>query len=132
MISAAVIDRLKAQLLTSGLSQKDAATFQVINQLIDAVREALVVTVAAPSSGSGGGAPTTATYLTETNETGTLFNSRRLLAGTDIILDVSVPGEMTINAVTGSFIDWSVLTNGDAVNPELIFAGGDVIMLHTP
>lgn len=26
---------------------------------------------------------------------------------------------------------WSVLTNGDPVTPELIFAGGDVIMLET-
>lgn len=25
---------------------------------------------------------------------------------------------------------WSVLTNGDLVAPELIFAGGNVIMLH--
>lgn len=26
---------------------------------------------------------------------------------------------------------WSVLTNGDPVTPELIFAGGDVVMLET-
>lgn len=26
---------------------------------------------------------------------------------------------------------WSVLTNGDLVDPELIFAGGDVVMLET-
>lgn len=28
--------------------------------------------------------------------------------------------------------EWSVLTNGNVASPELIFAGGDVIMTHTP
>lgn len=33
------LDRLKAQLLTSGLQQRNQPLFQVINQLIDAVRQ---------------------------------------------------------------------------------------------
>lgn len=55
------LDRLKAQLLTSGLSQRNNALFQVINQLIDALRqginevEAQVIAVSTPPSGSGGG-----------------------------------------------------------------------------
>jgi hypothetical protein len=32
----------------------------------------------------------------------------------------------------GGGSQWSVLTNGDPVAPELIFAGGDVVMLETP
>jgi len=32
----------------------------------------------------------------------------------------------------GITVLWSVLTNGDPTSPELIFAGGDVIMVHTP
>jgi len=33
----------------------------------------------------------------------------------------------------GPFIEWSVLTNGDPVTPELIFTSfGDVIMVHVP
>lgn len=40
-ITSEVIDRLKAQLLTSGLSQKNSSLYQVINQLIDALREGL-------------------------------------------------------------------------------------------
>lgn len=35
------LDRLKAQLLTSGLSQKDQPLFQIINQLIDALRQGI-------------------------------------------------------------------------------------------
>jgi len=34
------------------------------------------------------------------------------------------------NGAGGS--QWSVLTNGDVANPELIFAGGDCVMLETP
>lgn len=32
--------------------------------------------------------------------------------------------------VTVSGDQWSVLTNGDEINPDLIYAGGDVIMLN--
>lgn len=70
-------------------------------------------------------------FLTGDDETATLPNSRQLLAGTGISFDDTVPNERTISA-TGAGVEWSVLTNGDAVNPELIFAGGDVIMTHVP
>ena len=59
-LTAASIDRLKAQLLTSGLSQKDQPLFQVINQLIDAVRSSLFgVEALNNSSSSGGGGSST-------------------------------------------------------------------------
>jgi hypothetical protein len=51
-ISPAVISRLKSQLLTSGLQQKDQPLFQVINQLIGALSDTAQV---AASGGSGGG-----------------------------------------------------------------------------
>ena len=54
------------------------------------------------SSGSGGGGNTTATYVTSDNETGDLPNSRQLLAGTNVTIDSSTPGELTINASGGS------------------------------
>jgi hypothetical protein len=35
-------------------------------------------------------------------------------------------------AIAGAtFVEWSVLTNGDPTTPELVFASGDVIMTHT-
>lgn len=40
-LTADTIDRLKAQLLTSNLSQRNHTLYQVINQLIDALREGL-------------------------------------------------------------------------------------------
>lgn len=33
---------------------------------------------------------------------------------------------------SGTYYEWSVLTNGDPTTPELIFAGGDVIMVRVP
>jgi hypothetical protein len=67
------------------------------------------------SSGSGGGgsAPASATFLTATDESGTLPNSRQLLAGTNVTFDDSVPNERTINASGGgSGTDYVVLGNG--------------------
>ncbi len=70
-------------------------------------------------------------FLTASDETATLPNSRELLAGTGITFDDTVPNERTINADAVD-TQWSVLTNGDVDNPELVFAGGDVIMTHIP
>jgi hypothetical protein len=74
-----------------------------------------------------------AAFLTSDDESANFPNSRQLLAGTNITFDDTVPNERTINASGGgTFVEWSVLTNGDAASPELIFAGGDVIMTHIP
>lgn len=61
-VSSPSLDRLKAQLLTSDLSQKNPALFQVINQLIDSVRLGLnqlqtAITKITPS-GSGSSSST--------------------------------------------------------------------------
>lgn len=71
------------------------------------------------------------TFLTVANETATLANSRRVLAGTGISFDDTVANVRTINATVPDR-EWSVLTNGDAVNPEPVYAGGDIVMTHTP
>lgn len=74
----------------------------------------------------------TEVFLTGADEVATLPNSRELLAGTGITFDDSIANERTISAPSVGGSEWSVLTNGDVTNPELVFAGGDVIMLHTP
>lgn len=66
-------------------------------------------------------------YLTHSDETADLPNSRRLVAGTAISFDDSVAGQRIINADAGL---WEPLTDGDEDQPELIFAGGDVIMVN--
>jgi len=86
-----VIDRLKAQLLTSGLSQKDNATFQVINQLIDALRGVISGSISSGSSG-GGGLIATAPIVTWGEAGAILPNSRQLIPGDGIELNnVSPP-----------------------------------------
>lgn len=52
------------------------------------------------------------TYLTATDETADLPNSRELLAGTNITFDDSTPGERTINASGGVASDYVVLSDG--------------------
>ena len=130
----AQLDRLKAQLLTSGLSQKNQPLFQVINQLIDAVRQGFTETdnaISGGSGGGGGGGLANLHYLTHQNDFASLPFSRELLAGTGISFDDSIISQRTVN-VTVVSPEWSVLTNGDLILPELVFAGGDVIMTHTP
>lgn len=73
-----------------------------------------------------------ATFLTATDESADFPSSRQLLAGSGIAFDDTVPNERTISSSGGSGAEWSVLTNGELINPELIFAGGDVIMTHIP
>lgn len=75
---------------------------------------------------------TDAVFLTGSDESADFPNSRQLLAGTNITFDDSVANQRTIAAIGGDHPEWSVLTNGDVTNPELIFAGGDVIMTHIP
>lgn len=77
-----------------------------------------------------------ATYLTTDDETTDLPNSVQILAGTNITFDTSVSNQLTISSIDttgggpGVSEEWSVLTNGDVTNPELIYADGDVIMVH--
>lgn len=74
-----------------------------------------------------------ATFLTATDESADFPNSRQLLAGTNITFDDSVPNERTINASgSGSGFIGIPLSNGNVLNPEIIFAGGAVIVVPNP
>lgn len=127
------IDRLQSQLMTSGLQVKDFPLFQVIQQLIKSLQKLQkeaggnITTII-----NNAGAAADATYITVTDETALLPFSRRLDAGSGITLDISVAGVITINSTATGDTEWSVLTNGVVLNPELIFASGDVIMTHVP
>lgn len=93
--------RLKSQLLTSGIQEKNQPLYQVINLLIDGVISGLAqvnTSLSGSGSGSGSGGLLGASYLTILNETASLPNSRALLAGENIDFDDSVAGQRTINA----------------------------------
>lgn len=53
-------------------------------------------------STSSSGAPSTPTYLTSSDATAVLPNSRVLTAGTNVTLDATTPGVLTLNAGAGS------------------------------
>ena len=124
------LDRLKSQLMTSGLQQKDNALFQVINQLIDFLR---IISISASTNSTaiaGNFASKNSDFLTWSDQASSLPNSRNLIAGSGITFDDTIINERTIASVGGA--EWSVLTNGSIEYPELIFADGDVIMTHIP
>lgn len=91
------ISKLKATLLTSGLQQKNSALYQVIDQLILFLQQLgnFVDNSIGPASGSSGSLAGP-TYLTQNNETGSLPNSRQLMAGAGIELNPAPNGRMVI------------------------------------
>lgn len=111
------IDRLQNQLLSSGIQQSNPALYQVINQLIKAVIQfqKLTNTTITTIIGSGitnlvgdvianGPGIVNATvpalqsdFLTWSDESAGLPNSRELLAGIGITFDDSIANERTIN-----------------------------------
>lgn len=124
------LDRLQTTLLKSGLQQKDQPLYQVINQLLQAVREFQDLILAQADESTN--ILSTGLFLTHAPDLAALPASRVLLAGTDVSFDDSVFGERTVNVTGSGSSAWSVLTDGDLIEPELIFAGGDVIMLEFP
>ena len=74
------------------------------------------------------------TYITETDETLKLPNSRRLVAGTNVSFDVTNPGQFIINVTgggSGNHYD-SPLSDGDTEEAELIYANGECIIVQVP
>jgi hypothetical protein len=120
---------LLAVLNNTGLQQKDPALYQVISQLIKAIRQSISATqgqIVNPSSGLS-----SRTFITKNNETAALPNSWQLLAGIGVTFDDTTPHQLVLNT-SGVDREWSVLTDGDLLEAELIFAGGDVVMTHIP
>src|SRR4030095_11765710 len=101
MPDIAALDRLKSQLLTSGLQERNNALYQVINQLIDFLRQNInSITATIGSTGGGGGAIASQTFVTTNNDQATLPNSRQITAGfgiqfnetgTRLIISASIP-----------------------------------------
>lgn len=93
------LDRLKSQLLTSGLQQENSALFQIINQLVDFLRNEMVATDNLISGGGGGGIGLlAATYLTK-NKEGGLPNSLQTLPGAGIQFNDSMGRRIISTAI---------------------------------
>ncbi len=90
----------------------DHATYQTIQILIERLTKYqklvnIKLEEADPDSPNANVAPKNASYITENDETAALPNSRQLLAGTNIELDDTVDGELTINSSGGAYMPMS-------------------------
>lgn len=72
--------------------------------------------------GGGGGAPATATFLTATDQTATLPNSRTLTAGANITLDAATPGVLGIAAVVGGTVTSIVLQGPESLSGAAVLS----------
>jgi hypothetical protein len=87
--------------------------------------------------GGGGGTPITpgadvnSDFLTWSDESSSLPNSRNLVAGTGVSFDDTVANIRTINVPGMAYYD-SPLTDGDVLETDLIFAAGDCIIVQVP
>ncbi len=134
------LTRLKSNLLTSGLQSKDNPLFQVINGLIDETsRLQKIITGDVNSSSATIAILQDRDYLTHTDESIDLPNSRNLLAGENITFDDAVANERTIAAdavprdlVNGTFVEFfNALVTSDGATVTMSLeqnGGGDLTM----
>lgn len=127
------LNRLKSQLAAAKVRETDIALFQVLNQLIDFLRQtnSEIINGSVPGGGGGVTGLLTKTYITEDDETGVLVNSRKLVAGDGIEFDTSTAGQFIIS--TSEQGVWVPLSDGDPIQPEVIFDSfGQVVMVFVP
>lgn len=126
------LDRLVTWLNQSTLAQTNNPLYQLLKTLIQAAQE-FQSEQEAINTASGGAIVTLSDldFLTHSDESIVLPNSRQLIAGINVTFDDTVVNQRTVNVLAAG-PQWSVLTDGDLIEPELIFAGGDVIMTHIP
>ena len=129
------LSRLTQWLNASTLQTTNNPLYQVIKALFDATRE-LQLEVAAQIAEVEDSIPgdiSESTFLTTGVESGSLPNSRQLLAGTNITFDDSVANERTINASGGSADDYVVMSDGsNPPNPMDDGNGNFIYVTYTP
>ena len=120
--------KLKQLLNQTGLQQKDIQTYQVLKGLIDNVIAANTNSTTNSSSG-GGGTVGPAGPQGPKGDKGDIGPPGR---NADDVIRRTLILNQGGSSTPSAFVNWSVLTTGNVINPELIFAGGDVIMTHVP
>jgi len=135
------IDQLRGILNQTGTSTKNNPLYQFCNSLLNTIHnlQTGIQSQITKITDGGGGTPvtpvtpgnTTADYLTWSDESTDLPNSRNLIAGTGITFDDSVANERTIISNEAFHYD-APLSDGSLVEADLIFAAGECIIVQVP
>lgn len=129
------LDKLKSLLLRTGLAQSDNTLYQFLSQLVTAIQDLFALVNSQITTISSSSGPVDSDYLTWSNETATLPNSRQVLAGTNISFDDSTPGERTINASATGDLEATYITELDETatlpNSRQILAGTNITLDNT-
>lgn len=128
------LDRLITWLNSSGIQTTNNSLYQLLWTLVKAVQE--FQAQQAIINASSGGAITgleDADFLTWTNESVLLPNSRQLIAGTGVTFDDTVLNERTIDVSGATGIDHVVLSDGvQPPTPVDDGAGNFIYIPYTP
>lgn len=139
------VDRLQSILNQTDTPAKNNPLYQFLNTLIANISkiqsglqtQITDVKTLVPGGGTtpitppGTFAPADADFITWSDETADLPNSRNLIAGTGITFDDSVANERTIISNEAFHYD-APLSDGDLVEADLIFAAGECIIVQVP
>lgn len=137
------IDSLQSVLNQTDTAAKNNPLYQFCNSLIaqiSKIQTGLQKQITeVKTTGGGGGTPVTpgtfapadADFITWSDESTDLPNSRNLIAGTGITFDDSVANERTIISNEAFHYD-APLSDGDLVEADLIFAAGECIIVQVP
>jgi hypothetical protein len=136
-------ERLRVPLNTSEVQTKNNSLWQVISGLIDYAQQGqgtintliqnLTDTVNSINNSISiiiGQLIGDKTFLTATDESLSLPNSRQLLAGTNVTFDDSVANRRTVNVSAGSSVDHVVLSDG--VQPPTPINDGNGNFIYIP
>lgn len=127
------IDRLVTWLNQANIAGTNNPLYQTVYYLIRAIKELQNETNEAISNIS---IPTTGLedldFLTHSDESAALPNSRQLIAGTNVSFDDTPVNQRIVNVTVAAAYYDSPLTDGDLDETELIFASGDCVIVQVP
>lgn len=127
------IDRLVTWLNQANIAGTNNPLYQTVYYLIRAIKELQNETNEAISNIS---IPATGLedldFLTHSDESAALPNSRQLIAGTNVSFDDTPVNQRIVNVTVAAAYYDSPLTDGDLDETELIFASGDCVIVQVP
>ena len=123
------LNKLQSILLQSGIQKTNQPLFQVITEIIKAIRDSNLGIVQI-TGGGGGGPLSDKTFVTTSNELASLPNSSQLIAGDNVVFDTSTFGQLVIDVILTFITDATFLTasdeSADFPNSRELLAGTDI------